>query len=743
MRKFIRYLKPFRGLVLLVAVLLAVQAITELLLPDYMSNIVNVGIQQGGFENGVPTAITQANLDMIEPFMTEEQKELVRQSYEEDGEINGSAKYVLKDVSEETEDKLDEAFGTAEWTAIQALRPVIEAARDNGTLPAAKTEESSDTATDAAEEQDFGPEMLQMAMPAIAGLGPQDIETAREKAKKMDPATRDQTAASFAQYFSADAGVDTAKVQGIYLTKTGLTMLGIALISATAAIIVGYYASKVGSGVARKMRREVFTQVEGFSPNEFHRFSTASLITRTTNDITQIQQFTIMATRMLLFAPIMGIGGIIMALHTSVSLSWIIALAVVVLLGIVAVGVSIAMPKFKIIQKLIDRLNLVARENLTGLLVVRAFRTQQHEEDRFDEASTNLAKTMLFTNRVMISLMPGMMIVMNLASLAIVWFGAQQVQNAGFQVGSIMAYIQYTMIVIMSFLFVAGMFVMIPRASVSLNRIFEVLETEPEIREPEDPKPFDPAKLGVVEFNDVCFRYPGAEEPVLQDISFTAKPGEVTAIIGPTGCGKTTLINLIPRFYDATEGEVIVSGVNVKEANLHELRDEIGFVPQKGSLFSGTIASNLRYGAPNATDAELQHVTDVAQASEFVNANAEGLDATVSEGGANVSGGQRQRLSIARALAKKAPIYIFDDSFSALDAKTDKNLRNALKPDTKNATTIIVAQKVSSILDADQILVLEEGRIVGRGTHKELMVTCPPYIEIAESQLGTEGGDAA
>lgn len=739
MRKYIRYLRPFRWLILIVAVLLAVQAITELFLPDYMSRIVDVGIQQGGFENGVPLAITQSDLDILTPMMTDAERSAVSRSYVQNGDINGSPKLELREADEDALASLDSAFGTAEWTAILAVRQILQ----SSAASAEASDNISAAAADDTDLTDFGPEMLMKAAPLLQSLSTEQIDTARDNVSKLDTSTVRQTAAAFARYFSAEAGVDTIKVESTYLMRTGLQMLAIALVSAAAAISVGYFASKVGAGAAQKMRREVFTQIEGFSPNEFHRFSTASLITRTTNDITQIQQFTIMATRMLLFAPIMGIGGIVMALHTSVSLAWIIALAVVVLLGVVALGVTIAMPKFKIIQKLIDKLNLVSRENLTGLLVVRAFRTQQHEEDRFDEASRTLANTMMFTNRVMITLMPAMMIVMNLASLAIVWFGAQQVQNAGFQVGSIMAYIQYTMIVIMSFLFVAGMFIMIPRASVSLGRIFEVLETEPEIRSPEHPKPFSQNELGVVEFKDVTFRYPGAEEPVLRDISFTAKPGEVTAIIGPTGCGKTTMIDLIPRFYDATEGEVIVSGVNVKDANLHELRAEIGFVPQKGSLFHGTISSNLRYGAPDATEEDLRQVTAIAQADEFIDTNPDGLEAHVAQGGSNVSGGQRQRLSIARALAKKAPIYIFDDSFSALDAKTDRNLRDALKPYTKNATTIIVAQKVSSILDAQQILVLEEGKIVGRGTHEELMVNCPPYIEIAESQLGIEGGDAA
>lgn len=726
MRKYLKYLKPFRWMILLVVVLLAVQAITELLLPEYMSNIVDVGIQQGGFETGVPPQIREQDLAIIEPLMTSEQRQLVNESYTDDGGV-----FKLKDLSEDTVKDLDIAFGTAEWTAIYAMRTVMP---ENGS-DAGDSSGSLDLTS-------FGPEQFAEGAKLLATLPSSALDEARAKASKLDDSTREQTAATFAKYFADAAGEDTADVQRRYLTKTGLEMLSIALVAAVASVTVGYVASKIGAGVARKMRRDVFVRVEDFSPNEFHRFSTASLITRTTNDITQIQQFTVMAVRMLLFSPIMGIGGIVMALYTSVSMSWIIALAVVILMCVVAVGVLVAMPKFKIMQKLIDRLNLVARENLTGLLVVRAFRTQNHEEDRFDEASTNLANTMLFAQRVMSTMMPAMMIVMNLTTVLIVWIGAQQVQAAGFQVGNIMAYIQYTMIVIMSFLFVAGMFIMIPRASVSLNRIFEVLETEPEIREPEHPEPFKKDQLGVVEFRNVSFRYPGAEEPVLHHISFTSKPGEVTAIIGPTGCGKTTLIELIPRFFDATEGEVVVSGVNVKDADLHELREEIGFVPQKGSLFTGTIASNLRYGAHDATDEEIRHAADVAQAGEFIDTKPGGMNEPVSEGGANVSGGQRQRLAIARALAKKAPIYVFDDSFSALDAKTDKALRTALKPDTKNATTIIVAQKISSILDAEQILVLEEGRIVGRGTHEELMVNCPPYIEIAESQLGA-GGDAA
>ncbi|MBD5560474.1 MAG: ABC transporter ATP-binding protein [Clostridia bacterium] len=698
----------------------------EMLMPNYMSDIVNIGIQQGGFEDGVPPDMTEEGMQLVSMFMTPEEQQLLRDSYTGNG-----GQYRLGDVSEQQRTKLDQAFGLSEWTMLMALRQ----------MPGADDMMSQMTGSGSLADTDVSNldlSAFDQIMPQLEALPREAVDSARASAERVDSSMREQTAAAFARLLAEQAGVDDAVVQSNYLTQTGVQMVIVALLCAAASISAGFLAARIGASVARKLRADLFARVESFSNKEISQFSTASLITRSTNDITQIQQFTIMAVRMLIFSLLMGIGGVIMALLKSTSMAWVIGVAVLVMLGIVALVFSLAMPKFKILQKLVDRINLVARENLTGMLVVRAFRTQEFEEQRFDDANSNLGSTTLFANRVMALVQPAMMLVMNGLSLAIVWIGAEQVQHSAMQVGDIMAYIQYAMIIIMSFMFIAAMFGMLPRASVSLDRVFEVLDTQPEIVEPEHPKPFVADELGVVKFDHVYFEYEGAEEPVLKDISFTARPGEVTGIIGPTGSGKSTLINLIPRFYDATRGSVDVSGVNVKDANLYELREEIGFVPQKGALFSGTIASNLRYGARDASDKDIETAAEIAQAMEFIEQKSEGLNAPVAEGGSNVSGGQRQRLAIGRALAKKAPIYIFDDSFSALDAKTDAKLRSELGPYTENSTVLVVAQKISSILNADQILVLEDGRLVGKGTHAELMKTCPEYIEIAKSQLGED-----
>lgn len=723
MRKFIGYLKPFRRLILVLVILLAVQAVTELLMPNYMSNIVNVGIQQGGFEDGVPSAMTAQAAQVIENFMTPAEKEQVAAAYTEEDGI-----WKLKDITAEERSGLDQTFGLAEWTMIMTLHQ----------LPGGEKVLGSDDSLADTDISDLDPGIFSEMLPMLSQIPQSAVEEARRSAEKIQDSMREQTAAAFSRLLSKEAGVDDHAVQMKYLTTSGMQMLALALAAAVASITVGFLSARIGSGVSRKLRRDLFTKVESFSNKEVNQFSTASLITRSTNDITQIQQFTMMAIRMLIFSPLMGIGGIVMALQKSAGMAWLIGVAVLILIGIVAVLFKVAMPKFRLIQKLIDRINLVARENLTGMLVVRAFRTQEYEEGRFDKANTDLSNTMLFANRVMVLVQPAMMLVMNGLTIAIVWIGADQIQNAAMQVGDIMAYIQYSMIILMSFMFVAAMFGMLPRASVSIDRLFEVLDQEPEITEPAHPKAFNQRELGLVQFDHVYFEYEGAEEPVLKDLTFTAKPGEVTGIIGPTGSGKSTLVNLIPRFYDATGGQVIVSGVNVKEADLYELREEVGFVPQKGALFSGTIASNIRYGRKEATDEEVVSAAQVAQAMEFIQEKQEGINAPVAEGGSNVSGGQKQRLAIARALAKKAPIYIFDDSFSALDARTDAKLRSELGPYTRGSTVIIVAQKISSILHANQILVLDNGEIVGCGTHAELMKTCPEYIEIARSQLGED-----
>jgi len=737
MTKLLKYLKPFTALIIAVVALLFLQAFSELNLPNYMSDIVNTGIQQGGIESAVPEAISEDGYKLVTTFMDDSEKQLVSSSYSyvEAGDPEyskiypanaDSGIYVEKAVSGETSAELANAFGIAAWTMINTVGEVD---------PDGSAMESADT-----DDIDFS-EAYQ-ALPMLEQLPRQTLDAAREKAELVPASTREQTGAAFVKAFYRELGVDTDDIQSSYIVHAGLLMLLIALISAVASILVGFFASKVAAGMSRNLRRSLFEKVESFSLNEFNKFSTASLITRTTNDITQIQTFVVMGIRMLLFAPIMGVGGIIMALDKSASMAWVIGVAVLVMAMLIITVFLVAMPKFKIMQKLVDRLNLVTRESLSGMLVIRAFGTQKHEEKRFDGANKDLTKTTLFINKVMISMMPIMMFVMNGVSLLIVWVGAHQIEQSALQVGDMMAYIQYAMIIIMAFLMIAMMFIMVPRASVSAQRIHEVLTTEASINDPAHPEKFDESKRGLVEFRDVTFKYSGAEENVLCHIDFTAQPGQTTAFIGSTGSGKSTLINLIPRFYDVTGGQVLVNGADVRNVPQHELHEQIGYVPQKGMLFSGTIASNIRYGAADATDQDVEKAAEVAQAMEFISTKKKGFDSHISESGSNVSGGQKQRLSIARALATKAPIYIFDDTFSALDSKTDARLRGALKSYTSDSTVLIVAQRVSTILHADQIIVLDNGMIVGKGTHEQLMKDCPTYIEIAESQLGKGGGIA-
>ena len=523
-----------------------------------------------------------------------------------------------------------------------------------------------------------------------------------------------------------------------YILTTGLGMLGLSLLGAICSIAVGYLAAMVAAKTSMRMRDDIFVKVENFSNPEFDKFSTASLITRSTNDIQQIQMLTVMLLRIVFYAPIMGIGGIIRAVGKSSSMSWIIALAVVVILGLMLTLFAITMPRFKKVQKMVDRLNLIMRERLSGIMVIHAFNTQEHEQVRFDGANKDLTKLNLFVNRMMVLMMPVMNLVMNGVSLLIMWIGAQAINGGSLQIGDLMAFIQYTMQIIMSFIMVTSMFIMWPRASVSAQRINEVLQTEPSILDPENPKPFDENQKGRIEFRNVSFRYPNATNDVLTDITFTANPGETTAFIGSTGSGKSTLVNLIPRFYDTTEGEVLVDGVDIRDVRQHDLRDRLGYIPQKGVLFSGTIGTNLRYAKEDATDAELEQAAEIAQASEFIHAKPEGYETPIAEGGTNVSGGQKQRLSIARALVKQPEIYIFDDTFSALDFKTDSALRKALKTQTEGATVLIVAQRISTIKQADKIIVLDEGQIAGIGKHEELMQNCAVYQEIAYSQLTKE-----
>ncbi|MCJ7727091.1 MAG: ABC transporter ATP-binding protein/permease, partial [Actinobacteria bacterium] len=519
---------------------------------------------------------------------------------------------------------------------------------------------------------------------------------------------------------------------------TGLLMLLLSLLSAASTVAVGYLSARTAAGLSRNLRKKVFNKVESFSNAEFDKFSTASLITRSTNDITQIQMLVIILIRIVFYAPILGIGGIIRALGKSTSMSWIIAVAIVTLVSLIIVVFSIALPKFKIIQNLIDRLSLVTRENLSGMMVIRAFNTQKFEEDRFDRANIDLTKTNLFINRVMVSMMPVMMLLMNGLSLLIIWIGAHQVAQSNMQVGDMMAFLQYAMLIVMAFLMMSIMFIMVPRASVSAGRVADVLETESTIDDPQDAKHFDNSTNGVVEFRNVSFRYPGAEENVLCDINFTTKPGQTTAFIGPTGSGKSTLVNLILRFYDISEGQILIDGIDIREVKQYDLRDKIGYVPQKSILFSGTIESNLRYADENASEEKLRTAAKVAQALDFINEKPESFNTEISQGGKNVSGGQNQRLSIARALVKDPEILILDDCFSSLDFKTDAALRKALKSYSGQSTILIVAQRVGTVMNAEQIIVLDDGKIVGKGTHKELIENCDTYKEIALSQFSKE-----
>lgn len=740
MVKIAKFLKPFiLGLVMAV-VLLFVQAICEINLPNYMSDIVNVGLQQNGIEHAAPKAISEDGMKLMTTLMSESDKKLVNEHYmlvaasdkNEKGEEYsslypkaGSMLYVLKDVDESTLDSLDTAFGTATWTFINVMKDMAE-----------KSGQASQEDMTSVKDVDIS--KLYAIQPVLDMMPEQALSSARDKALVNDITILKQSGVMLARAFFKELGVDINKIQTSYIIRVGSLMLAIALLGGVATVLVSLLSSKISSGVARNLRKELFNKIENFSNREFDKFSTASLITRCTNDVTQVQVFLIMGIRMICYAPIMGIGGVIMAVRKSVSMSWIIALACIVLIGVIMVMLSIALPKFKAIQKLVDKLNLVARENLSGMMVIRAFGTQEHEKDRFEKANDELARTTLFINRVMSFMMPFMMILMNGVTLVIVWIGAHQIAESALQVGDMMAFLQYAIQIIMSFLMISAMFIFVPRASVAAGRIDEVLKTEILVKDPENPQSFDESKKGLVEFKNVSFRYEGAEEYALTDISFTAKPGETTAIIGPTGAGKSTIAQLLLRFYDVTEGEILVDGVDIRKVRQKDLRRKIGYVPQKGILLSGTIESNIKYGRKDASHDEVETAAKVAQAFDFISEKPEGFNSPIAQGGTNVSGGQKQRLSIARALATKPEIFIFDDSFSALDFRTDVALRKALKEHTGGSTVIVVAQRVSTIMNAEQILVLDEGRIVGRGTHKELLKTCPQYYEIASSQLSRE-----
>ena len=716
MIKLMKYLKKSAGYIVLIIGLLFLQAYCDLSLPDYTSKIINVGIQQGGIPDGVPEKLRQSTMESLEIFMDEDTQTEVLDAYVLDGDI-----YELKD--EITGDKRDELNDLLCKPLMMYLLHFRQRRK-----PADAFQMQVPEGTD--------PMQVLAAMPAEAKQ--QMLAAVDENLSDMPESILTQAAVSGVKAEYEAMGEDLDALQMNYIKTAGIRMVLMALVIMLAAISVVFLSARVAAALGHDLRDNVYRKVIHFSSNEYHKFSTASLITRSTNDVQQVQQVMTMMFRIVLYAPILGIGGVIKVLQTDSSMTWILAVAVVLILLVILVLFQIAMPKFTKLQTLIDRLNLVTREILTGIPVIRAFSREKHEEERFEKANLDLTKTNLFVNRCMTFMMPVMMLIMNGVSVAIIYFGAHGVDNGTMQVGNMMAFIQYAMQIIMSFLMITAISIMLPRANVAAGRICEVLEMEPSVNDPEDPVRPDKQEKGTVEFDHVSFAYPEAGENVINDITFKAKKGETVAIIGSTGSGKSTLINLIPRFYDVTKGCVKVDGVDVRDMTQHDLRDRIGYVPQKGVLFSGTIDSNIRYGKPEMSQEDVKLAAEIAQSDDFIEAKPEGYHALISQGGTNVSGGQKQRLSIARAIAKKPEILIFDDSFSALDFKTDSKLRQALKEKTKDTTTIIVAQRISTILNADQIIVLDEGNMAGIGTHKELMKNCEVYRQIAMSQLSEE-----
>lgn len=742
MLKIARLLKTSIGPLIIVIALLGLQAFCDLSLPSYTSDIVDVGIQQGGVENAVPAAVRESQFNNLIFTMDQNSRETAAGSY----------KLITKDsVSVDDYNTYLKKYPVLAEENIYILESSIEnedelnAILGKAFLIVSTLESDSDQTKELKTQITAGlpPEMANLSLIELLTKMPEEqskqiLTSIDEKLSEMPENIMDQGAIKSVKAEYEALGLDTGKLQTNYIFIAGLKMLGLALLAMISTILVGYLASRIAAGLGRDLRSRVFKKVVSFSNSEFDKFSTASLITRSTNDVQQIQMTLVFLIRIVFYAPILAIGGVVKVLNTNVSMTWIIALAVILILCLVGTLFAVAMPKFKLMQKLIDRLNLVTREILTGLPVIRAFHKEKQEEKRFDKANTDLTKTSLFVNRVMTFMMPIMMFIMNGVTILIIWNGGHGIDNGEMQVGDLMAFIQYTMQIIMSFLMLSMVSIMLPRSSVSAGRIMEVIDTDITIHDPEKPQKFIDSKKGYLEFDNVSFRYPKAEDDVLSGISFIAKPGETTAIIGSTGSGKSTLVQLIPRFFDVTAGSIKIDGTDIRQVCQSELRDKLGYVPQKGMLFSGTIDSNLRYGKQDATSDEILRAARIAQALDFIEEKPEKYETPISQGGGNVSGGQKQRLSIARAIAKDPEIYIFDDSFSALDYKTDVTLRKALKDEISNSTVIIVAQRISTIIHADQILVLDEGKVVGKGTHKELLKNCEVYNQIALSQLSKE-----
>ena len=764
MKNLFKYAASYWKAMIAIVLILVVQAYCDLSLPAYTSDIVNVGIQQGGIEDEVPRQIATEEMEKLLLFVSEDDQQTVMDAYTEDNTSYKKEAYVLKDsVAEEEntmenlkdilqipmmmtsgiesgsdttkqmEDKLKEQMS-------QGMAQSLPQGADQ-TMPEGMPQSESQTESQAVSLDDMSMFDLLKMLPAEQRATM--VEKIEEQMSEMPDTILDQASVSFCRSAYKDLGMDMDQTQIHYLLKTGGQMAALALLGMAASIMVAFLASRVGASAGRDLRSGVFHKVVGFSNNEFNHFSTASLITRSTNDIQQIQMLIVMLLRMVLYAPILAIGGVLQVMKTNVSMSWIIGLAVIIIAFVVLLLFLVVMPKFKVLQNLVDKLNLVTREILTGLPVIRAFSTEKHEEERFDDANRTLTKTNLFVNRAMTFMMPVMMLVMNGVSVLIVWTGAHGISDGQMQVGDMMAFIQYTMQIIMGFLMLCMISIMLPRAAVAADRVEEVLKSETMIHDPKQEKHFPEDGKGVLTFDHVSFRYPGADEDVLEDITFTAKPGETTAIIGSTGSGKSTLVNLIPRFYDVTSGDITLDGVDIREVKQHELREKLGYVPQKGVLFSGDIASNIMFGNSHGSDDEMIEAAEIAQATEFIDTKPEKYKSPISQGGSNVSGGQKQRLSIARAIAKHPQVFIFDDSFSALDYKTDVTLRRALAEKTSGSTVLIVAQRISTILHAEQIIVLDEGKVAGKGTHAELLKNCPVYREIAESQLSRKELEAA